>query len=208
MTIGTSDTRRMDRHTSKPSMPGSMMSMSTTSAGCRWKAFRASSPVSASSTDQPSSSSASLTAVRMRSSSSTDKMRVPTLKMVPHVTGARAGRPRAGTVGRGGSPAGGGGVLVGVGGEEGLAARASARAVVQSLGELGPQVAAPHQRAGAGVGVGVEGAQVDLDAPGGPGVERSRRGVEQRAARGLVEAADDREHDGGAFGGHVDGRSG
>ena len=52
--------------------------MSTTSAGSRWKCSRASSPVAASMTAQPSSSRASFTAVRMRSSSSTVRMRVPT----------------------------------------------------------------------------------------------------------------------------------
>ena len=76
MTIGTSELRRIDRHTSKPSMPGSMMSISTTSAGSRWKCSSASSPVAASMTAQPSSSRASFTAVRMRSSSSTARMRV------------------------------------------------------------------------------------------------------------------------------------
>ena len=67
----------MDRHTSKPSMPGSMMSISTTSAGSPWNCVRASSPVAASTTVQPSSSSASFTAARMRSSSSTARIRVP-----------------------------------------------------------------------------------------------------------------------------------
>src|SRR5262245_26126448 len=76
--MGTSLERRIDRHTSKPSMPGSMMSINTTSAGSAVKRSSASSPVSDSSTTQPSSSRAILTAVRMRSSSSTARLRVPT----------------------------------------------------------------------------------------------------------------------------------
>ena len=76
--MGTSLLRRIERHTSKPSMPGNMMSISTTSAGSREKLSRATSPLSASVTSQPSSSSARRTAVRIRSSSSTVSIRVPT----------------------------------------------------------------------------------------------------------------------------------
>ena len=94
MTIGTSLWRRSVRHSSKPSMPGSMMSISTTSGSARWKRSMASSPLPASSTVQPSSSSASLTAVRMRSSSSTERMRVPTGHMMPG-SAARFGVRRA-----------------------------------------------------------------------------------------------------------------
>ena len=83
MTMGTSLLRRIERHTSKPSMPGSMMSIRTTSVGWRLNESRASSPLSASSTTQPSSSRAILTAVRMRSSSSTARMRVPTAPSCP-----------------------------------------------------------------------------------------------------------------------------
>ena len=78
MMIGTSDVLRIERHTSNPSMPGSMMSMRTTSVGARPKLSRACSPLAVSTTTQPSSSSASLTDARMRSSSSTVRMRVPT----------------------------------------------------------------------------------------------------------------------------------
>ena len=60
-----------------------MMSISTTSGSARWNRSIASSPLPASSTVQPSSSRASLTAVRMRSSSSTERMRVPTAHMMP-----------------------------------------------------------------------------------------------------------------------------
>ena len=92
MTMGTSLPRRIDRHSSKPSMPGSMMSISTTSACSRPKASIASSPLAVSSTVQPSSSRAIFTAVRMRSSSSTVKIRVPTTESVPYPAGsARAG---------------------------------------------------------------------------------------------------------------------
>ena len=73
-------------------MPGSMMSISTTSACSRPKASMASSPLAVSSTVQPSSSRAIFTAVRMRSSSSTVKMRVPTSESVPYpAPSARAG---------------------------------------------------------------------------------------------------------------------
>jgi hypothetical protein len=79
ITIGTSLVRRNVRQSSNPSMPGSMMSMSTTSGVERANRPIAASPLSASSTVHPSSSRASLTADRMRSSSSTARMRVPTV---------------------------------------------------------------------------------------------------------------------------------
>ena len=72
------------------------MSISTTSAGWRWKCWSASSPVAASATAQPSSSRASFTAVRMRSSSSTARMRV--LMTGPYETASGEG-PRASGVG-------------------------------------------------------------------------------------------------------------
>ena len=80
ITMGTSLLRRIVRHSSKPSMPGSMMSINTTSAGCRSNASTAASPDAAPSTVQPSSSNASVTASRMRSSSSTARMRVPIVR--------------------------------------------------------------------------------------------------------------------------------
>ena len=75
--------------------PGSMMSISTTSAGSRPKASMASSPLAVSSTVQPSSSRAIFTAVRMRSSSSTVRMRVPTTECVPYPAPFRACRRTA-----------------------------------------------------------------------------------------------------------------
>src|SRR5690606_4608291 len=201
MTIGTSDTRRMARHTSKPSMPGSMMSISTTSAGWRWKALSASSPVSASSTDQPSSSSASLTAVRMRSSSSTVRMRVPTVKIVPHPrAGCAAGRARV----VGSRPPPPPSVDVAVRGQEGVAAGAAAGAVVEALGQAGPEVAADDEGTRPGLGVGLERPEVDVDAAG-PALDGGGRGGEQGLARRLIEAVDDGQHDGRAVDDHVDG---
>ena len=76
MTMGTLLMRRRERHTSKPSTPGSMMSISTTCAGFRRKMPSAVSPLEDSSTSQPSSSRASRSEVRIRSSSSTVRMRV------------------------------------------------------------------------------------------------------------------------------------
>src|SRR5918994_7853992 len=200
----------MARHTSKPSMPGSMMSIRTTSAGWRWNELSASSPVSASSTVQPSSSRANFTAVRMRSSSSTDKIRFATAMIVPHRARScrssrrwTAGGPAAGPARRG-SRRGSVGV-VGVGGEQCFAAGAAAGAVVQALGQLGAQTPASHQGAGPIVGERFEPAQVDLE-PAGTGGHGGAGGLDERFARGSVETAFDGDDDGRTFGRDVDRR--
>src|ERR671910_1167112 len=200
----------MARHTSKPSMPGSMMSIRTTSAGWRWKALSASSPVSASSTVQPSSSRANFTAVRMRSSSSTDKIRVATAMIVPHrarsCRSSPGRRPAARQRDRRARGSLGGSVgVVGVGGEQRFAARAAAGAVVQALGQLGAQTPAGHQGAGPVVGERFEPAQVDVE-PAGPGGHGGAGGLDERFARGLVEMAFDGDDDGRTLGRDVDRR--
>lgn len=75
--MGTSLKTRRRRHSSNPSMPGSMRSTSTTSGWRRARASRAASPLSARSTALPSSSRTSCSDSLMRSSSSTIRIRAP-----------------------------------------------------------------------------------------------------------------------------------
>ena len=150
------------------------MSISTTSAGLRAKASRAASPVSASSMTQPSSSRASFTAVRMRSSSSTDRMRVPIRRHHRRPDGS-GGACLPGVVA----------VVVAVvgvvveGGEQRVVAGAGRAAVVQPVGEHPAEAAGPAQRRGRPPGSSPSTAEeVDVD-PVGPAVDLVLQGGEE-----------------------------
>ena len=123
------------------------MSISTTSDGWFWKCWRASSPVAASATSQPSSSRARRTAVRMRSSSSTARIRVLMDETLRDSV-------------RGCEPPG---IGLGVRGEEGGAAGTSAGAVVQAVGQVAADRPAPHEGGGAVLGPRLERGEVDVD---------------------------------------------
>ena len=149
------------------------MSISTTSDGWFWKCWRASSPVAASATSQPSSSRASRTAVRMRSSSSTARIRV--LMGLNPTRQGRRGRRTAAPVR----------ATSGVRGEQGGPAGAPAGAVVQAVGEVAAHRPAPHEGGGAVLGPGLQGGEVDVDplAARWRGPPRRRRRGRRRCRR-------------------------
>src|SRR5581483_1989191 len=132
-----------------------------------WNASSACSPVSASSTTQPSSSRAILTAVRMRSSSSTVRMRVLTPPSFLTARQLRRTRPPTWSI-----------QLVDhrfalERGEEGELPGTALGAVVQPVRHVAAQVAAARQRGGAFRRERGHDAEVDVDA--------ARRGVELAA---------------------------